>query len=84
MAQNTGNLVGTAVALVVLTGQLPAALRDDAYGGTLSRLSSGWRDALELGTRYLLAGMLAAVVVSMVLSSLRGGAPRAAALRPRG
>ena len=83
MAQNMGNLVGTAVALVVLTGQLPPSLRDDAYGGTLSRLSSGWRDALVLGTRYLLIGMLAAVAGSMVLSCLRGGAP-ARALRPRG
>lgn len=71
MSQNTGTLVGTALGLVVLTGQLPRALRDDAYSGTLARLSSDRRDALLLGGRYVLVVMLVAVVASMVLSSMR-------------
>lgn len=80
MAQNSGMLVGTAVSLVVLTGQLPAALRGDVYAGTLSHLSADRRDSLVLGGRYLLLAMLAAVVASMVLSSTRGRAVSVAEL----
>ncbi|MED7930858.1 MFS transporter [Nonomuraea sp. LP-02] len=69
MLQNTGNVVGTALVLSILTAPLPAALHQQVFAGTLGRLSGGAVEQLVTGYRYALAAM-AAISVLTVLACL--------------
>jgi EmrB/QacA subfamily drug resistance transporter len=69
MVQNTGVVVSTALALSLVTGPLPAALRPAVFAGTLSHVSPG--DVAHLVTGYRIAlGVLTSVSVLAVLASL--------------
>ncbi|GAB2925890.1 MFS transporter [Nonomuraea fastidiosa] len=71
MVQNTGVVVSTALALSLVTGPLPAALRPAVFAGTLSRVAPEGIGALITGYRITF-GVLATVSVLAVLASLGG------------
>ncbi|MFC4120681.1 MFS transporter [Nonomuraea zeae] len=79
MVQNTGVVVSTALALSLITGPVPAALRPAVFAGTLSRVSPPAAGQLIAGYRLALA-VLTAVSVLAVLASwaARGRAARGA------
>ncbi|MEV4172957.1 MFS transporter [Nonomuraea sp. NPDC049709] len=79
MVQNTGVVVSNALALSLITGPLPAALRPEVFAGTLSRVAPGNVGELIAGYRLTL-GVLTAVSVLSVLASF--GGRRGAARRP--
>ncbi|MFB9475972.1 MFS transporter [Nonomuraea salmonea] len=71
MIQNAGVVVSTALALSLVTGPLPAALRPAVFAGTLSRVAPEGIGALVTGYRITF-GVLTVVSVLSVLASLGG------------
>ncbi|WP_043640205.1 MFS transporter [Nonomuraea candida] len=69
MMQNTGNVVGTALVLSLLTAPLPAELHRSVFAGTLAHLSGGAVEQLVTGYRWAL-GSMAAISVLTVLACL--------------
>ncbi|GAA5067686.1 EmrB/QacA subfamily drug resistance transporter [Thermocatellispora tengchongensis] len=82
MLQNTGIVVGTALALSIITAPLPADLHDAVFAGTLHDVSGPATAQLALGYRWALACM-AAVSALCTLTCLgrRRAGRRAAAGR---
>jgi EmrB/QacA subfamily drug resistance transporter len=58
MLQNTGMVVGTALALSIITAPLPTALHDDVFAATLSHVSGTAVGQLVTGYRWALICMV--------------------------
>ncbi|MFC5835465.1 MFS transporter [Nonomuraea insulae] len=71
MVQNSGVVVSNALALSLVTGPLPAALRPAVFAGTLSHVAPGNVGQLVTGYRFTLM-VLTGVSVLAVLASLGG------------
>ncbi|MEV0616929.1 MFS transporter [Nonomuraea sp. NPDC050404] len=69
MLQNTGNVVGTAMVLSIITAPLPAVLHQQVFAGTLAQLSGVAVEQLVTGYRWAL-GSMAAISVLTVLACL--------------
>jgi hypothetical protein len=76
MLQNTGGLVGTALALAIVTTPLDPEEKRAAYSGTLSRLPG--RDIARFADAYRVAlfVLVGLCVAAGVASSLRGARRR--------
>lgn len=66
MLQNTGVVVGTALAVSVITIPLPASLHDALFAGTLSHISPGAVPQLVTGYQWALACMTIIGVLTVV------------------
>ena len=66
MLQNTGVVVGTALAVSVITIPLPTSLHDALFAGTLSHISPGAVPQLVTGYQWALACMTIIGVLTVV------------------
>jgi EmrB/QacA subfamily drug resistance transporter len=76
MLQNSGLVVGTAVCLSVLTGPLPADLRQYVFAGTIADVSASGLADLLLGYRWTLATMLTVCLTTALVSAAARRADR--------
>jgi hypothetical protein len=82
MLQNTGGLVGTAMALAIVTTPLDTAEKRAAYSGTLSRLPGRDLSSFADSYRVALLVLFALCVMAAVASSLPGAAPASRSMSP--
>ncbi|MCG5215040.1 MFS transporter [Streptosporangium sp. KLBMP 9127] len=66
MLQNTGMVVGTALALSIITLPLPPALHDLVFAGTLSEVSATATGQLVTGYQWALACMMSVSVLAVI------------------
>jgi hypothetical protein len=81
MLQNAGYVLGTAVALLIVTGQLPSGERRAAYAGELSRLPGGDLDRFVHSNQLALLVMAVLCGVATLCSLGRASAPPGARTR---
>jgi EmrB/QacA subfamily drug resistance transporter len=76
--QSTGIVIGTALALTVLTAPLAADLRRDVFAGSVSSVGASAVHQLTIGYRWALGAMLAISVLGVIASLASNRAQRVA------
>lgn len=74
MMQNTGNVVGTAVTLSIITAPLPAILHDQVFKGTLSTVPGGAVEQLVTGYRWAFGFMVTISLLTIAACTARSKA----------
>ncbi|WAH36518.1 MFS transporter [Alicyclobacillus dauci] len=72
MLQNMGQVISTALSLMLVTAGLPKALQASVYAGNEASLPPGDIHLLVLGFRVALVAMLVATVIGILASLVRG------------
>jgi EmrB/QacA subfamily drug resistance transporter len=73
MLQNTAVVISTALSLTIVTGGLAAAAKQQAYSGTLARLSPSALSTFVQGYRMVFFIMTVACIIGVICSYSRGG-----------
>ncbi|WP_328702206.1 MFS transporter [Alicyclobacillus suci] len=75
MLQNMGQVISTALSLMIVTANLPPRLQSSIYEGSTGAIPTNDVHLIVVGFRYALLAMLVATIIGMFTSLVRGQRP---------